>query len=108
VTVGSAAAVLALITTMHRIQIGSTEHIAGKDNGRCDALSRREANGEWRSVETVLGDVPDMQLAGDEDIGTLIELCDPRRQEDQDSDFLIFWERAVSFSKRLAVPGLTL
>jgi hypothetical protein len=99
--VSNAASLFALLVVRYDIQI-VTEHIAGTDNGECDALSREGRVGD------VLPGVRDLRLAEDRVMIDVVRLCNPRLQVSQDVDFLGFWHQANAIVRSLSSePFLT-
>ena len=96
--VSAAAALFSLLLVRSDIHI-TVQHIPGEDNGECDKLSRKE-QGEWRSVESVVPGVKDLGMHEDRDVHELLDLCNPRKQEEYDTDYLNFWRRAGAVIER--------
>jgi hypothetical protein len=69
--------------------------VTGDDNDKCDRLSRREPT----PATTVLEEAREMGIEGgvvievntDEEMMSILRLCDPRRKLESDSDFVTFW-----------------
>lgn len=80
------------------VDVKEVTHIAGLENKTCDRLSRRgrapimsilEEAGAMgvRGAEVV-------EIDGDEDIISILKLCDPRRELQSEDEFVGFWSTA--------------
>ena len=93
-----AAMVLSLLCIAAGVDVKEVTHIAGTENKNCDRLSRRgraptmsifeeaEAMGV-RGVEVV-------DIDGDEDVISILKLCDPWRELQSEDEFIEFWSAA--------------
>ena len=96
--VTKAAMVLSLLCIAAGVDVKEVTHIAGTENKNCDRLSRRgraptmsifeeaEAMGV-RGVEVV-------DIDGDEDVISILKLCDPWRELQSEDEFIEFWSAA--------------
>ena len=94
--VTNASMVWTLLCVAAEVDVNEMAHISGKDNFRCDALSRLGETG--RSVEH---QVAEMRITGvhvidaqdDPNIMALLRQCDPRIILKSEDEFLEFWCR---------------
>ena len=92
--VTKASMVWTLLCIAAEVDIKEITHISGKENYRCDALSRLVETGQ--SVEKQAGE---MGISGariidaqeDPDVRALVKQCDPRIILNSDEEFLEFW-----------------
>ena len=96
--VTKAAMVLSLLCIAAGVDVKEVTHIAGTENKNCNRLSRRgraptmsifeeaEAMGV-RGVEVV-------DIDGDEDVISILKLCDPWRELQSEDEFIEFWSAA--------------
>ena len=82
------------------INIENITHITGKENWLCDALSRRGSNHpvsiQSHATELGLADVMVIDVAIDDDVMALLELCRPCLGATSEQKFVSFWEEARS------------
>ena len=72
-----AAILFTLLLVRQKVVITGTEHVPAEFNGQCDALSRRDKNGEFRRVSEFLSGVRDLEVGKDWRVAEALRLCDP-------------------------------
>lgn len=107
-TVTNAAMVWTLLCVAAEVDITEITHISGKDNFRCDSLSRRGESGQTVGDQaTAMGIVGAkvVSIQEDSNLLALLEKCDPRIVLQSDEDFVDFWctTRAI-IDRFLAAP----
>jgi hypothetical protein len=77
----NAAMIWTLLCVYANIDIAEVTHIPGKENGKCDMLSRRGSGSQSVESEALsmgLGGARVVDLQGDTNVMTLLAMCDPK------------------------------
>ena len=98
--VTNASMVWILLCVATEIDVREVIHIAGKDNGKCDRLSRRGVEPKM----SVMDEAADMgitgaavvEINGQEAVIDILRMCDPRTVLTSESDFVAFWTKTRS------------
>ena len=94
--VTNASMVWTLLCVAAEVDVTEMTHIAGKDNYRCDALSRLVETGQSvkeQAAEMGMTGAQIIDAQGDPNIMALLKQCDPRSILNSDDEFLEFWCR---------------
>ena len=94
--VTNASMVWTLLCLAAEVDITEMIHISGKENHRCDALSRLRETGQSvtaKAAEIGVARAQVIEAQDDHKIMALLRQCDPRIKHNSDDEFLEFWCR---------------
>ena len=96
--VTKAAMVFSLLCIAAGVDVKEITHIAGSENQNCDRLSRRGRAPTMSIIEEAeamgVQGVKVVEIDGDEDIVSLLKLCDPKCELHCEEEFIGFWTAA--------------
>ena len=99
--VNKAAILFTLLLVRQNVVITGTEHVPAEFNGQCDALSRRDKNGNFRLVSEFLPGTRDFRVCEDWRVREALRICDPRST----MSFHEFWAAAGQLVERARGEG---
>ena len=93
--VTKAAMVFSLLCIAAGVDIKEVTHIPGTENKNCDRLSRRGRAPTMSIIEEAeamgVRGVDLVEIDGDDDILSILKLCDPRSELHSEEEFIAFW-----------------
>ena len=110
----NAATVCAVLRGQNEINVVGSHQITSVQNKVADVLSRRMADEPWDNLTQRLGwrALHDMGVSGDlegieeirlRDWEGFLELCNPRREYEEEHDFGVFWGSVCSFIENMSL-----
>ena len=98
--VTKAAMVFSLLCIAAGVDVKEVTHIAGSENTKCDRLSRRGRTPAMSILDEAeamgVRGVRVVEIDSDEDIVSILKLCDPRSELHSEEEFIRFWSTARS------------